>query len=348
VARRQNRRTNFTSVEIVAPGQAGLDLDTEPIKLPKEALSQAENVRTDDQMLSRRKGARKIAFLGDATLTDGSWAFPVDTDYGEIPYASHLSLPAGGFWRRVSFIMQRPANPTGHVVETTPGGASTERYLSIVVNSDGTINSQWAKQSDGLNVVNVTQAFNDNDVIHLLDIFDPVAGTFTTWVNGVQEAQTTGLLATERPFEIGSPITFGQAVEPGVGPVTGTEYAGDIDAFTYGSLRGVDVQAVRPNGMTMEQVLLKYSLQTWPNPESAMVALHCGFDEPAGSTVLVDASRHRNHGTLNGAPVSGKGVAQPAICGQLVATMQENDAERLNLVAGDGVLYYETTKEGAL
>jgi len=342
MVRRTTRKSSYSTMHINDPGSLGLDMITRAYDENK--LAAAVGVRMEGQHLHRRIGGKQIHRALDDTLTDGSWRFTADADYALIPYASQLRIGFGGFGRRLSFkVLGLPPSGAGVVLASRRVGV-THGPHTVYITPGGNLMSEFRDATSTL-VQNDCGGVLVNDEVNLLDVLDPIAGTFTSWINGTQAAQATGLADDVSPTSTSDPFTLGSEYEPFTAThVANTTFNGSIDAFTLFAFAGIDLSAERANGRSMIDTLVRWSLQTWPNPQSAMVRAHYDLDENSSVSALVDASRYKNDAAFAGTPATAAAVAHPALCGHYVGSVQEANGERYNTVGIRGTVYRERVR----
>lgn len=340
---RVTRRENVAKLRLEPPGSGGLDLYTDENMLSERRLRRSEHVRNMTSGIERRQGAKKIATLTDST---GSWTFGATTKYATIPAATQLQIAQGGFGIRFSITAVRPgAGNTGYILSSRVDGQSYH-VVYATIDENGLLTVGWTKSSDSSDVSVTTSALTDDGAADVLAIFDAELGTFTVYVDGESNGTpVTGIDSTEKPIAgSGTAWHLGVHYNPATaGVVANTNFDGKVDAVTLFSFAGLRLTDGDP---TLLATLRKWSLQQWPNPDSAMVLFQYDCDEGSGTT-LEDASRFKNHGTLTGSPTATADVAYPTVLGNFVGTFEDATSERTNLVAAGGALYYEVIQQGA-
>ena len=342
MVRQRTRRTSGEQTRSSPVGWGGLDEFTNAHMLDENRLRKAKNVRLEDRSVKRRDGSRKLVATTDR---GASITFGTDAKYASVPTAAQLLLPAGGFAVRMSFKVVWPgASDTGYLVSSRITGQAYHVF-SVTMSDAGVLIVAWTKASDNSLVSITTSALTANSDQHLLAVFDAPAGTFTLYLNGVSVGTpVTGIAVTEKPHQAADDWYFGVHWNPSAGPaaaVADTHYAGLMDGFTLLTLTGTRPSSGSP---TLNNELIRQSLQQWPLPQSRMVVASYDFNEATGTT-LIDHSRFKNDGTLAGTPtLGGTAVALPCVAGQHVGHFEKADGKRTNLVATAGTLYYETVR----
>lgn len=336
--RKKSRLDNVEWVSVMPLGQDGLDYFTSSALLPATALQLGENIRLEDDTLARRKGAEIIYRASNVTA---SKTFGATTKYGTIAAASQLELPTGGFALMLHFTAVRPsASNTGYILSSRVNGQSYH-VMSVTISDSGVITVSWTKSSDSSSVSIATSAVDAAATVHLLAIFDAVAGTFTVYVNGASSGTpVTGIATTEKPIAAsGTAWHVGAHYDPGVaGVVANTNFDGKVDGLCLLTLSGIDPTA---GSATLTATLLKHSFRQWPTPQMDAVVFCYDFDS-SSTTSDVDRSRHKNNMTLTGTPTASSAeVALASIPTNFVGRVQRPDGTRTNLIGSYGRVFYE-------
>lgn len=340
------RRENKETVRIEQPGSKGLDLDTRDGLLAPSAMRRLEHFRIDSGALVRRPGSVRIA---QATNNTGSMTFGATTKYATIPAstssgATPTLIPAGGWALRASFVATRPSGGNTAWLLSSRPAAQTYHVLKVTLSDAGVVTVGWRDNGSTDRSV-ATSAITNGATVHLLALFDPVAGTFTVYVDGTSSGTPlTGLSSSIYPINTASVVwAVGVEKETSAAVTANTQFAGAIDALTLFSLRGTRPSSGTP---TLTDTLRRHSFREWPNPQADAVLFHYGMNETSGA-VMYDRSRHKNHGTYVGTPTPSAAVALSRPVGNYIGTFNAASGKRTNLYAAGGSLYYETVRSGA-
>lgn len=328
-------------------GLRGLDVNTAPIMLPPDRVADSWNMRSSDGLWRRRRGAKRLAILHDPGSDNGSKVFGADTKYGRIVTNSELLIPKGGFAVRWFFRAVRPASgKTAYIVSNRQTGvAYGVVWLTLSDAGVPTASVRWATGTTSSIAGTALSAGADTA---LLLIYDPELGTLTLYKDGdVMGTPVTSLGSDAQPSQAAVDWYVGVEFNPSTPGVTAdTHFDGAVDAFTGLTLRG---KSLTNGSAPLLDVLLKWSLQDWTNPQSSMVLWHYGFDEASGA-VMTDSSRHKNHGVYTSggdAPSNTSAVALPCMGANFVGTIRSGlTGRRTNVVAAGGQLFSEVIRGG--
>lgn len=317
-------------------GSDGVDLSTDVTALPPTVLGRAENVIFVDGTADRRPGAIKLAQAVDPTTAGKSYTFAATTKYATF---TPPLIPAGGFAVVLHFNAVRPsAGNTGWIVGARPAG-QLFHVVKATIDENGLLTVAWT-DSGGSSRSVTTSALTANADVHVLAIYDAVAGTYTVYVNGASSGTPlTGLAATLKPDQTASVVwTFGVEKETGQAVTANSHFSGKTDGMTIFTLRGL-----RPASgtVTLAEVLRRHSARAWPNPAQDFVLAHYDMDETSG-TVMYDHSNNQNHGTYVGTPTVSDPVALLSSPSNMVGRI-EVPSGKFNLFGTFGRLFYERT-----
>lgn len=339
------------SLRIMPPGIEGLDLHTAPDLVPLTRITRGENVRAPRQALERRGGRSKIATLTDVTAAAGALVFGSTSVYGKVAAAAHLLIPKGGFGVRIFFRVSAPSGGnTGHLLASRVTGKAYGP-LSFTMSDARVLTAAWRLESDESEVAISSSALTAGTDHSALLTYDPYSngGESRLYVDGAEDGTAvTGIGEDEQPMQDGPDYYFGILWDPDAGPaapVANSQYTGALDACTLFSFAGRKIAQAGPGGSTLLATLRRQARQDWPNPQSAMVRWHYGFDGTVATQAILDASRFQNHLVLTGTPASAAAVALRAVNGQYVGTLQRTSGEALNVVAAGGRASTESVRE---
>lgn len=339
MVRRVSRTTSDREIRL-EPGRGYLDLNAHETVRDDLAFVNLANNRMDTFVLYPRLGLRKVHVETDPAASNGSWALGSDhTTYMVVPTATHLIVPEGGFAFHHSFRADREA-ATVYVVSTRLSGAKNYGPITITLSSSGVITAAWRDSSETEHSITSTAVADGLDV-HLILVFDAVAGTTTLYINGDSDGTLlTGLSGSLKPMQDAVDWWFGANHNGSGAAVSTTGFNGRNDSTYLLSFRGVDPSALVTR-------LRESCWKEWTNPASAMVLMHYDWNESSGTTVT-DRSRFKNDGAItNGTSnaASEAGLVFPADNGQLVETLQKGGGGRTNVVVLGGRLLHESVRE---
>lgn len=309
----------------------GVDYFLDPAALDPSILSRSEDLYLQKGTLDRRLGAAKIAQLASPASQGASHTFGTDAKYATF---TPPLVPAGGWAAVWHFVATRPASgKTAYVMGSIPTG-QTFNVLAVTVSDAGVITVTWRDSAGNDRSVACT-AVADGTAVHLLAIFDAVAGTFTVYVNGASSGTPlTGLASTLTPDQTaGVAWTFGVKKITGSAVTPDTHFDGAHDGMTLWTLRG------KKASVTLAETLRRHSARAWPSPFMDNVLCHFDMDEASG-TVMTDRSNRLNHGTYVGTPTVTAPVALLSAPVHIIDRVEVPQG-RFNVVAAFGQLFYE-------
>lgn len=338
----QNVAVNTGETITLRPiGAGGVDLFTDPSALDPSVLSRCENVDLSRSTADRRPGAIKLSQVVTTATSGHAYTFGADTKYAT--FAPPL-IPAGGFAVVLHFEAVRPASgKTAYILSSRPTVVAYH-VLSVTLSDAGVITVAWRDSSATAHSVACT-AVADGLAVHLLAIFDAVAGTFTVYVNGSSSGTPlTGLDSTLKPLQTASVTwAFGVEKQTGAAVTADTHFDGAHDGMTLFTLRGL-----RPASgtTTMAETLRRHSARAWPSPSQVFILAHYDMDETSG-TVMYDRSNQKNHGTYVGTPTVGVPVALVSAPCNYLGTI-DVPSGKANIVAVFGKLFYESQSQAVV
>lgn len=341
-----SQKSTYVPADPISPiGGDGLNLFEDGL-LPPSYVVRSENARASRGPWERRLGAKK---LSRPTNIAKSVVFNDDTKYATLPAtaatgsASALLLPVGGFAVYASFTNVWPASgKTAYYVGSRPNGQSYHVF-SITVSDAGVITVTWRDTGNTARTV-ATSAQSNGATIHLLAVYDAVAGTFTVYVNGTSSGTPlTGLASTLQPEQdTGVVWTFGVEKETSAAVTADSKFPGKIDRFMVRTLAGMRVSSGTTTPVTM---LRRHSFREWPCPQDPSVRVCYDFNEASGTT-LYDWSDFKNHGTYVNSPTLGSDpVAYAAMPGQSIGSVSSPSGQRTNVVVAGGQMQYEVLRQ---
>ena len=319
-------------------GSQGVDLYTRQGQLPDFACRRLENCRVQDGALSRRLGSKRLHAFTNNT---GAYTFAATTKYATF---TPPLIPAGGWADLIHFTAVRPsAGNTGWVIGSRPSGQAFH-VRKVTIDENGAVTSAWTDSGGTARTV-TTSAITANAVVHLLSIYDPVAGTYTVFVDGTSSGTPlTGLASTLKPDQTTGVVwTFAVEKQTGSAVTANSNFDGAVDAYTLFTLRGVQAAQGSPS---LVGTLKAHTFRQWPNPAMPMVLAHYPLDETTGS-VMYDYSKHRNAGTYVGTPTAGAAKAISFPVGNFCGVFQKANGARVNLCGVGGAAFYETVRSGS-
>lgn len=326
-------------VDVSPVASGGVNMATAQSMLPPGTLSEGYNVRTAFDVLSRRPGAAKVSRLVSA---GASKTFGADTRYATIAAASQLLIPSGGWWMRMSFTAVRPSGGnTAFVLSAKPSGAAYN-VVKVTLSDAGVVTVTW-RDTGGTDRTVAASAVAAGAIVHLLAIADPVAGTFTVYVNGSSSGTPITGLASTQPIQTVTNWVLGVEKETGGAVTANTHFDGALDAVTLGTLTGLRAAV---GETTFASVLARHSSRQWPSPQQSMILFNYDMDG-SSLTTLTDSSRFKNHAAVTGTITSTAAVAHDALCGNHVETFEGADGALWNTVACAGSLFYERIRRPA-
>lgn len=281
-------------------GSGGVDVMSDPSMLPPDVLSRCENVYLQRLVAERRSGALKLSQLSAPASQGKSRTFAATTKYATF---TPPLITAGGWAALLHFIAHRTAN-TSWIVGARPSG-QTFHVLKVTLSSAGAIVVTW-RDSGGSDRTVTCTAVADDTTVHLLAIYDAVAGTFTVYVNGASSGTPlTGLSATLKPDQTAGVVwTFGVEKETGSAVTANSNFDGAHDGMTLFTLRG-ERAASTFGATTLAETLRRNSARCWPAPQAPFVLAHWDMDEASGTTM----KDHSGAAT----PANGTYVGTPSI-----------------------------------
>lgn len=325
---------DVTAIKPVAPG--GVDLFTHPALLGPGYLRQGENIRLADGCLARRLGPAKIY---KASSVGGSKTFGATTKYATIPAASQLLLPAGGHAFHASFVATRPsAGNTAWLLSSRPNGQTYHVY-KVTLDENGLLTCAW-RTSAAATITTTTAAITAGLTVHLWAIYDPIAGTYTAYINGTASGTPhSGLASTLQPAQDTGVIwAVGVEKETSAAVTANSQFLGAIDSLTLMTLVGT-----RPSSgtTTLLATLLRHSARQWPSPW--MDCIRFNYDMDAASA-MTDSSLFANHATLVGVPADTPAVAYDSLVSNFVGSLDMLDGSLVNIIGNHGRLFFETVR----
>lgn len=327
-------KSDSGSVFTIRPiGPGGVDVFTEQTGLDTGVLSRCENIDLQRQVAERRRGAIKVAQLSTPGTQGASRTFGADTKYATF---TPPAIPVGGFAFITHFVATLPASgKTAYVLSSRPNG-QTYHIIKITLSDAGVITVSWRDNGGSTRTV-ACDAVSGDTSVHLLAIYDAVAGTFTCYVNGSSSGTPlTGLSSTLKPATDTATWVFGVEKETGASVTADSHFDGKLDGWTLFTLRGT-----RPasGSTTLVETLRRNSARVWPNPAMTTVLSHYDMDEASGTT-MYDRSPWKNHGTYVGTPSSTLNVALMSAPTNVISAI-DVPGGKFNLVASFGNLFYE-------
>lgn len=326
-------------------GMAGLDANTPISLLPAERYARGENIRNVTG-IERRYGRARLSAATDVTAAAGSWTYGTTADYASIPAATQQLIPVGGFGVYLHFRATRNAN-TGVILASRVTGKAYGPF-SWTLSAAGLLTVSWRKESDE-SAVSHTATITDGADCHTLLVYDPYTsgGRSLLYIDGVLSSTVTSVGESEQPMQDNPIMSLGVEWNPsGPGVTANSNFAGAIDTFCALAFAGRNVSAAGPSGTSLLDRLIRESFCDWRNPDDGMLLWQYPADEGSG-TSLIDATQHKNHGTLVGSPSASNGVCRRCVPGNAAGYIERTDTGVVNYYAAGGRIYYETIKKGA-
>lgn len=164
--------------------------------------------------LTDSKGSENLTISGTVTLGANTLVAAdnnktLDTEHGSSGYAynsSHTQLANGNFSFELWFVTNSAS--TNIFLLSEGSSSSATPFCSLDIQS-GSLLRCYIRSNGGSGVVTATgtTAIDDGKVHHAVMVGDTTAGTFTVYLDGAQEAQTTGYpnaTTTTNRFAVGA------------------------------------------------------------------------------------------------------------------------------------------------